>query len=121
MATTGAILNPIKAHVIGSGLFFDGVIGETCDSGVVYTEQSRRLVVSKLGKGGANGNGLLAVEKSGSNLGFGGGGHDIGKNLGKGEDGVIDGGFTRRGLMSNRGTIDKEIIAAGVDSRFGIG
>ena len=61
--------------------------------------------MSKIGKGGANGNSLLANEKSGANFGFGGGSHDIGKNLGKGEDGAIDDGFTRRGLMINRGTI----------------
>ena len=77
--------------------------------------------MSKLGEGGANGNGLLAVDKSGANFGFGGGGHDIGKNLGKGEDGAIDGGFTRRGLMSNRGKISKEVIASGAAASFGIG
>ena len=63
--------------------------------------------MSELVEGGANGNDLLAVEKSGANFGFGGGSHDIGNNLGKGEDGTIDGGLTRRGLMSNRGTIAK--------------
>ena len=40
--------------------------------------------MSDLGEGGANGNGLLALEKSGSSFVFNGGGHDIGKNLGKG-------------------------------------
>ena len=35
--------------------------------------------VSDLDEGGVNGNGLLAVEKSGANLGFGGGGHDTEK------------------------------------------
>ena len=91
MATTGAILNPIKAHVNGFGYFlFDGVIGKTCGSGFVYTERGRRLGVSELGKAGANGNELLAVEKSGTNFGFGGGGHEIGEDLGKGEDGAID-------------------------------
>ena len=44
-----------------------------------------------VGEGGANGNVLFAVEKSSTNFGFGGGGRDIGKNLGKGEDGAIDG------------------------------
>ena len=99
---------------------FDGVIGKTCGSGVVYTEWGRRLGVSELNKGGANGNGLLAVENSGSNFGFGGGGHDIGKNLGNGEDGSNDGIFTRRGLMRNRVTIAKEVIAASADSSFGL-
>ena len=89
------------------GHFLNGVIRKTCGSGVVYTDWGRWLSVSEIGNGGANGNGFLAVEKSGSNLGFGGGGHGIGKNLGKGEDGVIDGGFTRRGLVSNMGTIAK--------------
>ena len=100
---------------------FDVVIGKTCGSGVVYMERGRRLGVSELGEGGVNGNGLLDIEKSGSNFGFGGRGHDIGKNLGKGEDGAIDGGFTRREFMSNRGTISKEVIATGADLRFGIG
>ena len=74
-----------------------------------------------LGKDGANWNVLLAVEKSGSNLGFGGGGHDIGKNLGKGEDWAIDGRFTRGRLASNRGTIAKEVISASAASIFGLG
>ena len=35
MDMTGAILNPIKAHVNGFGYFlFDGVIGKTCGSRV---------------------------------------------------------------------------------------
>ena len=102
MATPGAILNPIKAHVHDFVYFlFNGVIVKNCGSGVFYTERGRRLGVSELGKGVANGNGLLAVKKSGSNFGFGGGGHDIGNNPGKGEYGAIDGIFTRRGLMSN--------------------
>ena len=120
LATTGAILNIIKVNVNGFGFFLNGVIGKTCGSGFVYTDRGRRLVVSDLGKGGVNGNGLLAVEKSGDNFCFGGKGYDIGKNLGKGEDGGIDGGFTRRGLMSNRGTITKEVIAAGVAEIFGL-
>ena len=70
-------------------------------------KRGRRLGMSKLSKGSANWNGLLAVEKSWSNFGFGGGGHDIEKNLGKGEDGAIDGGLTIRRLMSNRGTVAK--------------
>ena len=108
MATTGAILNPIKVHVNGFGYFlFNGVIGKTCGSEVVYIDRGRRLGVSDLGKGGANGNGLLTVEKSGSNFGFGGGGHYIANNIGKGEDGAIDGRFTRRGLANNMGTIVK--------------
>ena len=77
--------------------------------------------MSDPGEGGANGNDLLDVEKSAANFGFGDGGHNIGKNLGKGEDGAIDGGFTRREFMSNRGTISKEVIATGADLRFGIG
>ena len=102
LATMGAILNSIKLHVNGFGSFlFDGVIGKTCGSGVVYMERGRRLGVSELEKGGANGNGFLAVEKSGSNFGFVGGGHGTRKNIGKGEDGAIDDGFTRRGLASN--------------------
>ena len=40
--------------------------------------------MSKISKGSANWNGLLAVEKSGDNFCFGGKGYDIGKNLGKG-------------------------------------
>ena len=74
--------------------------------------------VSKLGEGGANDNGLLVIEKSGANFGFGGRGHDIGKNIGKGEDGAINGRFARRYLMSNRGTISKEVIAAGAAAIF---
>ena len=77
--------------------------------------------MSKLGKGGVNGNGLLAVEKSGSNFVFGGGGHDIGKNIVKGGDGAIDGRFTGGGLASNRGTIAKEVISASAASIFGLG
>ena len=50
----------------------------------------------KLGKCSANENGLLAVEKSGANFGFGGRGHDIGNNFVKGEDRDIDGVFSRR-------------------------
>ena len=95
LATIGAILNPIKAHVNGFGYFlFDGVIGKTCGSGVVYTYQGIQLSMSELDEGGANGNGLLAVEKSSSNFGFGGRGHDTGKNIVKGEDESIDGRFT---------------------------
>ena len=60
-------------------IYFNGVIGRTCGSGVFYTERGRLLGVSDLDEGGVNGNGLLAVEKSGANLGFGGGGHDTGK------------------------------------------
>ena len=45
--------------------------------------------MSDPGEGGANGNGLLDVEKSAANFGFGDGGHNIGKNLGRGEDGAI--------------------------------
>ena len=64
MATMGAILNPIKVHVNGFGSFlFDGVICKTCGSGDVYTERGMRLGMYELGKGYANGNGLLAVEK----------------------------------------------------------
>ena len=108
LSTKSAILNPIKAYVNGFGYFlFHGVIGKTCGSGVVYTEWGRRLGVYELGEGGANGNVLLAIDKSGVNFGFGGGGHKIGQNFGKGEDGAIDGGFTRRGLVSNMGTIAK--------------
>ena len=77
--------------------------------------------MSDPGEGGANGNDLLDVEKSAANFGFGDGGHNIGKNLGKGEDGAIDGGLTRRGLTSNRETIAKEVIAAGAPLGFGIG
>ena len=90
-------------------------------AGFVYTERGRRLGVSDIGEGGANGNGILAVDNSGSNFGFGSRGHDIGNNIGKGEYGAIDGRFTRRGLMSNRGTIAKEVIAAGAASKFGLG
>ena len=71
--------------------------------------------------GGANSNGLLAIDKIGSNFGFGRGGHSIGKNLGKGENGAIDGGFTRRGLMSNIGTITKEVISTSAALGFRIG
>ena len=77
--------------------------------------------MSKIGKGGANGNFFLTVEKSGSNFGFDGGGDDIGKNLRKGEDGAIYGGFTIRGLVSNRGAIAKKVIAASAAASFGIG
>ena len=76
-------------------------------------ERGRHLGVSNLGGGSANGNGLLAVKKSGSNFRLGSEGHGIGNNIGKGEDGDIDGGFTLRGLMSNRLTIKKEVISAG--------
>ena len=75
-------------------------------AGFVYTERGRRLGVSDIGEGGANGNGLLAVDKSGSNFGFGSGGHDIGNNIGKGEYGAIDGRFTRKGLIRNSFSID---------------
>ena len=89
------------------GHFLNGVIRKTCGSGVVYTDWGRWLSVSEIGNGGANGNGFLAVEKSGSSFGFDDGGHDIGNTLGKGEYGAIDGGFIRRGLISNWGTIAK--------------
>ena len=88
----GAILNPIKAHVNGFVYFlFDFSLGKTYSSGVVYMEWGRQLGMSEIGEGDAHGNGLLDVEKSGANFGFGGGGHDIGNNLGKGEDGAIYG------------------------------
>ena len=48
------------------GHFLNGVIRKTCGSGVVYTDWGRWLSVSEIGNGGANGNGFLAVEKSGS-------------------------------------------------------
>ena len=41
-------------------------------------------------------------------------------NIGKGEDRAINNIFTRRGLMSDQGTIAKEVTATGAAAIFGI-
>ena len=122
LATTGTILNPIKAHVNGFGYFClmallakPAAVELSTQSGVkVWACQILARVVQM-------GMASWQLRTVAPIFGFGVGGHDIGKNIGKGGNGDIDGEFTRRGLISIRGMITKELIAASAASSFGIG
>ena len=67
-------MDPVKAHVNGFQPFlFDGVVCKTFGGGVIDMDGSGRLGMSEFGKGGKNGDSLLAVEEGGSDFGFRGG------------------------------------------------
>jgi len=78
----GAVFDPMETHVDGlRALLFDGVIGKTARSGVVNLHGGAWLRVAHFFQGGADGNGLLAVDVGGSDFGFSSGAHDIAKNF----------------------------------------
>ena len=67
----GPVLDPVKARVdVFRPFMFDGVVCKTFDSGVIDMDKGSRLGVSKFGKGGTNGDSLLAVEEGDSDFVF---------------------------------------------------
>ena len=72
-----------------------------------------RLRMSEFGKGGTNGDNLLAVEEGGSNFGFRGGRHNVARDLGDGMDGAVEG---RTGVGSTGrlwGAVAQEVVPGG--------
>ena len=65
--------------------------------------------MSKFGKGGTNGDSLLAVEESGPDFGFHGGQHDVDHYIGDGMDGVVEGRVGVGSMGRVRGVVAQEV------------
>ena len=91
MALACTIVYPIKAHVDCFWPFFlDGVIGKAVSCGVVDFDWSGRLWVTTFEEQGADRDGLLAFDVSGSNFGSGSRTHHVGHDAGHGVNGTIE-------------------------------
>ena len=63
LALSGAISDPVKAHVNYFQLFLlDGVVGKTLSCGVIRTDGGDRLRIDKLCESGADGYRFLPVD-----------------------------------------------------------
>ena len=98
-----AVLDPIKTHVNCFGAFLlDGLAGKSLVDGIVNLHWGRRLIVTHLGKSGANGRGFLVVEISGSDFSFGRRAHHIAHDFGQGEKWAIGGRGRRHGVLRDQ-------------------
>ena len=70
----------------------NGLVGEALGGGIVDLYWVRRLRVTHFGESSVNGHGLLAVEISGSDFGFGRRSHHIAHDFGHGVKRSIGGG-----------------------------
>ena len=93
LALTGAVLDPIEAHIggFGSSLLYCAV-GEAFRGRVVDANWSRWLRVSEFLEGSAYWHGLLAIVKVGTDFVFGGRRHHVVEYLGDGMDRVVERG-----------------------------
>ena len=108
------VLDPVKAHVFGFRPFlFDGVVCKTFGGGVIYIDGGGQLGMAEFGKGGMNGDSLLAVEEGISDFGFCGGRHNVAHDLGDGMDGAVE-GWTGVGSTGRvQGAVDKDVVPDG--------
>ena len=84
-------MDPVKAHVHRFRLFlFDGDVGKAIGGGVVDLDWSDRLRVTTFEEQGADRDGLLAFDVSGSNFGSGSQTHHVGHDARNGVDGTIE-------------------------------
>ena len=72
-----------------------------------------RLGVSDSGKGGTNGESLLAVEEGGSNFGFYSGRHNFAHDVGYGMDGAVEGRTDVGSTGRVRGAVAQEVVPVG--------
>ena len=78
LTLSGAVLDPIEAHIDGFGYFlFDCAVGKTFHGRVVDADWSRWLQVPEFLEGSAYWHGLLAIVKGGTNFAFSSGRHHV--------------------------------------------
>ena len=87
-----SVAHPVELHVKGLGAFPEHVAGEEAVGGpAVGLDQGGRFRVAHIGKGSADGDGLLAVEENRIGFCFRGGSHDGADGLTFGEYWTIRG------------------------------